>query len=415
MDKKFREFKKQLNRIYTNNKIYHKKMQEKHLMPNDITDWNDIKKLPLTTKEDLLKDYPNGWNCVDEEKIKIYHASSGTTGKPLIVGLTEKDILLREDTIITNAMFAGITKNDIVQICYGFGMFTGGFSFYDGLKKLGCKIIPTGTLSTQMQLFYMKKLNPTVLITSPSHAMHLYEKARQLEIDIKKIPLRIIRVGSELLTETMRKKIKKAWGERVSVTQDYGMTETLGPGLGMECQHENGMHLNDSYYFELIDPITKKPTTSNVGELVVTTIYNECFGLIRYKTNDLVEISTEKCSCGKESPRIIKFIGRTDDMLKVKGVKVFVSQIEDFLFTYPYFSHQYEIVLSNENYKDILTINIETKEEVIAEVNNYKKLVEQEFKNKFGITSEINILESNTLSTKLGKVKRVKDLRGVKI
>ena len=349
----------------------------------------------------------------------MYHSSSGTTGKSLIVGLTEKDIEFRKETIKEDAKQAGITSEDTVEICYGFGMFTGGFSFYEGLKDLGCKIIPTGAMSTEMQLFYMQKLQATVLLSSPSHIMHLYEKAKELKIDVKKLPIRIIRVGSELLTETMRKKIKDAWGEDVSVTQDYGMTETLGPGLGMECIYENGMHLNSNYYFELIDPITKLPTENEIGELVVTTIYNECFPLIRYTTNDLVELSHEKCKCGCSSPRIVKFLGRSDDMLKVKGVKIFVSQIEDFLFNHPYFNHQYEIVISKENYKDILTINIEYKDEITPsqrkQIVKYKENIEQEFKSKFGIKSTINILSTKSIKPYPGKIIRVRDLRKLKV
>ena len=419
MDKKFEEFKMELNKVYRKNKIYKEKMIEKGIIPEDIKIWEDIKKLPITTKQDLLKDYPNDWNCVPTAKIKMYHSSSGTTGKPLIVGLTDKDIELRKETIKENAKQAGITKEDTIEICYGFGMFTGGFSFYEGLKDLGCKIIPTGTMSTEMQLFYMQKLKATVLISSPSHVMHLYEKAKELKIDVKKLSIRIIRVGSELLTETMRKKIKVAWRENISVTQDYGMTETLGPGLGMECIYENGMHLNTNYYFELVDPINKLPTENDIGELVVTTIYSDCFPLIRYATSDLVKISKEKCPCGSTSPRIVKFLGRTDDMLKVKGVKIFVSQIEDFLFIHPYFNHQYEIVISKENYKDILTINIEYKEDLLnvskEKITNYKIELEQEFKNTFGITSQINIVDNKTIKPTSGKIIRVKDLRRLKI
>lgn len=419
MAKKFSDFKKQLERIYNNNKVYQQKMNKVGITLNDIKSWNDISKLPLTTKENLLKEYPNGWYCTSPTKIKMYHSSSGTTGKPLIVGLTEKDIKFRKEVIQENARMAGITAKDTIQICYGFGMFTGGLSFYEGLKELGCKIIPTGTMSTEMQLFYMQKLKTTVLITSPSQVMHIYEKAKSLKIDVKKLPIRIIRVGSELLTETMRKKIKKAYGEKVSVTQDYGMTETLGPGLGMECQCENGMHLNSKYYFELVDPITKKPTKKTTGELVVTTIYNECCPIIRYATNDLVKISKDKCPCGYNTPRITKFIGRIDDMLKVKGVKIFVSQIEDFLFNHPYFNHQYEIVISKEKYKDILTINIEYMDEITPDIKNkistYQNKIEEEFKSVFGITSTINILNSKTLKQYPGKSVRVKDLRKVPI
>lgn len=419
MDKKFKNFKLELEKIYKSNKIYREKMKRKKVTPNDINNWQDIKKLPITTKQDLLKNYPNGWSCVSTSEIKMYHASSGTTGEPLIVGLTENDLQFRKKVIIEDAKKAGISPNDTIQICYGFGMFTGGFSFYDGLREYGCKIIPTGTMSTEMQLFYMKKIKPTVLITSPSQVMHLYEKSKVLNINVKKIPIRIIRVGSELLTESMRRKIKEAWGEDVSVTQDYGMTETLGPGLGMECKFENGMHLNANYYFELVDPLTKKPTQKNVGELVVTTIYNECFPIIRYATNDLVEISKETCPCGCSSPRIIRFLGRTDDMLKVKGVKIFVSQIEDFLFKHPYFTHQYEIVISKKDYKDILTINVEYKDRITPEIKqnifNYAINVEEEFKSKFGITSKINIVNNKTIKTSTGKVVHVKDLRKLKV
>ena len=394
-------------------------MKKVNITPKDINCWKDVKKLPLTTKKDLLENYPNGFTCVDKSEIQIYHASSGTTGKPLIVGLTEKDIKIRQESIKEAAKMAGITKDDTIQICLGFGMFTGGLSFYDGLKDLGCKIIPSATLSTEMHLFYMQTLRPTVLISSPSFIMHLYEKSQELKIDVKKLPIRIIRVGSELMTESMRNKIKEAWGENVSVTQDYGMTETLGPGLGMECTHENGMHLNPNYYFELIDPITKKPTNKKIGELVVTTIYNDCLPIIRYETCDLVEIEKLSCSCGSVNPRIKRFLGRTDDMLKVKGVKIFVSQIEDFLFTHPYVNHQYEIVISKQDYKDILTINVEYKNRITKEEEEklfyYENNIEKEFKSKFGITSKINIVDNKTIRPAPGKVVRVKDLRKLKV
>lgn len=419
MDKKFSKFKQNLNYIYKNNKIYREKMQSINITPDDIKTKKDISKLPLTTKEDFFKEYPNGWTSLNNIKIKQYHASSGTTGKPLIVGMTENDIKFREESIKKSARFAGIKKNDTVQLCIGLGMFTGGLSFYDGLKDLGCTVIPTGTMSTKMQLYYMKTLRPTVIISSASQIMHLYEASKIYGIDVKDLPIRIIRVGSELMTEKMRRKIKEAYGEKVSVTQDYGMTETFGPGLGMECIYELGMHLNDDYYFELIDPKTKKVTTKDVGELVVTTIYNEGFPIIRYCTNDIVKITTEPCSCGRKSPRIVKFLGRADDMLKVKGVKIFVSQIEDFIYAHPSFNHQYEIVITKENYKDILTINIEYKEKITTkinqELNKYVEQIEDEFKSKFGISSKINIVDAKTIKRLPGKPKRVRDLRKDKI
>lgn len=415
MDKKFSKFKENLNYIYENNKVYREKMQKINITPDDIKTKKDISKLPLTTKEDFFKE---GWTSLNP-KIKQYHASSGTTGKPLIVGMTENDIKFREESIKKSTDLAGITKNDTVQLCIGLDMFTGGLSFYDGLKDLGCTVIPTGTMSTEMQLYYMKTLRPTVVISSASQIMHLYEASKIYGIDVKDLPIRIIRVGSELMTEKMRKKIKEAYGENVSVSQDYGMTETFGPGLAMECRYELGMHLNDNYYFELVDPKTKEVTTKDVGELVVTTIYNEGLPIVRYCTNDIVKITKETCPCGRTSPRIIKFLGRADDMLKVKGVKIFVSQIEDFIYAHPSFNHQYEIIITKENYKDILTINIEYKEKITTKINQelheYIEQIENEFKSKFGISSKINIVDAKTLKRLPGKPKIVRDLRKEKV
>lgn len=415
MDKKFETFKKSLERVYENNKIYREKMDKLGITPLDIKSEDDIRKLPLTEKKDFFIDYPYGYYTVPKEDIVVYHASSGTTGRPLIVGLTEKDMEKRNETIKDDLKMAGVKKGDVVQICLGLGMFTGGLSFYEGLKSMGCTVVPTATISTKMQLYYMKELGTTVLVSSPSHVMRIYEVALENGIDVKKLPIRIIRVGSELMTEKMRQKIKKSFGEDVSVTQDYGMTEFLGPGVGMECEYGCGMHLNDDLYFELVDPKTKKKTSSNIGELVVSSVYSEAFPLIRYATNDLVEITYDKCKCGRVTPRILRFLGRADDMLKVKGVKIFVSQIEEFLFSHSKFNHQYEIVLNDDNYKDSLTINVEYHRKISKDyqkyLKEYEKEIEEEFKDEFGIRSHINIVDIKTIERCDGKVHRIKDLR----
>lgn len=415
MDKKFASFKKSLERVYEHNKLYRDKMRKLNITPDDIKSEEDIQKLPITEKKDFFIDYPYGYYATSQADIKVYHASSGTTGKPLIVGLTENDMKYRSETIVKDLKMAGIQKGDVVQICLGLGMFAGGLSFYEGLRSMGCKIIPTATMSTKMQLFYMKQLKTTVLISSPSHVMRIYEVALENGIDVKSLPLRIIRVGSELMTEKMRRKIKESFGEDVSVTQDYGMTEFLGPGLGMECEYGCGMHLNDDFYFELVDPKTKKKTNGNIGELIISSVYSEAFPLVRYATNDLVQITREKCKCGRVSPRILRFLGRADDMLKVKGVKIFVSQIEDFLFAHPKFNHQYEIVLNDDNYKDSLTINVEYHRKISKDyqkyLKEYEKEIEEEFKNVFGIKSHIHIVDIKTIERPEGKVRRVKDYR----
>lgn len=415
MDKKFENFKKSLERIYNSKSLYRKKMDEAGVILDDIKSFEDISILPITEKKDFFVNYPYGYYAVDFQDIKVYHASSGTTGKPLVVGLSENDLKYRINVLKRNIIMAGIKKDDVVQICLNLEMFNGSLSFYEGLRNIGCIIVPTANMSTKMQLFYMKIIGTTVLISTPSHIMRIYEVALENGIDVKKIPIRIIRVGSELMTERMRQKIKKCFGEDVSVTQDYGMTEFLGPGLGMECRYGCGMHINDDYYFELVDPKTKKKINSNVGELVISSIYNEAFPLVRYATNDLVEVSYERCKCGRMEPRIIKFLGRVDDMLKVKGVKIFVSQIEDFLFSHSKFNHQYEIVLTDDSYLDSLTINVEYYRKISKDykkyLKEYEKKVEEEFAVVFGVKSNINIVDIQSIVRTDGKVQRVRDLR----
>ena len=411
----FEIFKDQLNYIYKNNKIYKNKLKSSNIMPSDIKSINDIAKLPLTTKQDFFIDYPYGFYSVSKEKIVRFHSSSGSTGKSLIVGFTQKDIELRNKMVMDNCIKSGITKDDVVQICVGYGMFTGGLGYHEGLSSLGCTIIPVSCGNTEKQLFYIQTLNTTVLITSPSYAMHLYEISQKLGIDLKKTKLRMIKVGSELLTEKMRRLLKKSFGNNIVINQDYGMTETMGPGLGNECICCNGMHIYDkNFIYELIDPITKEPTDDIIGELVITTLNNECFPLIRYATNDIVVLDESKCSCGNKSVKIKKIIGRADDMIKIKGVKIYISQVEDFILKHNFCSSNYEIILTTNEYIDNIKIRIEYN----SKLNFNEKIVlkkqiilENEFKNTFGIKADIELLENKTITRKIGKVKRIKDLR----
>jgi len=403
----FQKFKDGLDDIYNNNKLYRKKMDELNIKLDDINSFKDISKLPFTTKEDFFIEEDNPY-LLHKDKIKMYHASSGSTGKPLIVGLSENDLKLRNEHMKENALMMGMKKDDCVILNLGMGMFTGGLTFYEGYKEFGATILPTSTLPVEKQLYYMKKIKPDVLITSPSQAMHIAVSAKNMGFDVKKLNLRIIRVGSEILTENTREKIKLAYN--AEVTQDYGMTEALGPGLAMECKYGCGLHLNEnSFYFELINPKTGKITKSNHGELVVTSINTECFKLIRYRTRDLVEITKDTCECGRQTPRIIKFLGRVDDMVKVKGVKVYISQAEDFLYKHKYLDY-YEMTITKDDYKDILTINVEYNN-LPDEKDKVKRMLEKEFKNEFGISAIINLLEYNTLIRHSGKVKRIRDYR----
>lgn len=417
--KNLSHFKKQLNYLYDNNKHYQEKLIENNVDLSSIRKITDIPKLPLLTKQDLFNDYPYGFYSTEIKNIARYHATSGTTGKPLIVGFTKKDLLTRNKMIIDICKRVGIKKNDVVQICVGYGMFTGAFSFHDALEKYGCTIIPTSSGNTEKQIFYMKTLHTTILITSPSYAMHISEVAKEMGIDIKDLDLRILKVGSELLTKEMRKRLQEAYGKKVIINQDYGMTETMGPGLGSECKYCNGLHLyTKNFVYELIDPITKMPTDKNVGELVISTLHNECLPLIRYATNDIVELDYTKCKCGNKAPRIKTVIGRCDDMIKCKGVKIFLSQVEDFILKHHFCTANYEIILTTEKYIDKMKIEIESihdfaeqDEKMTKKIENQEKRLIEEFKSTFGIYAKILLVPPNTIKRQNGKVKRIKDLR----
>jgi len=399
--------------MYENNYIYNKKLVDNNIKLDDINSIKDIVKLPLITKSDFFINYPYGFYSVDKKDIVRFHSSSGSTGKSLIVGFTKNDILLRNRMVLENSISSGINKDDVVQICVGYGMFTGGLGYHEGLESLGCSIIPVSCGNTERQLYYIQNLNTTVLITSPSYAMHLYETSKRLGIDIKKTKLRMIKLGSELLTDEMRKLLKKCFGN-IIISQDYGMTETMGPGFGNECVYCNGMHIYTSnFIYELVDPITKEPVDGNIGELVISTLNNECFPLIRYATNDIVEIDEEQCPCGRQTARIKRIIGRADDMLKLKGVKIYISQIEEFILKHSFCSSNYEIILNTIDYIDNIRIRIECNN--INNISKKKIELENNFKSFFGIKVEIELLEDGILERNIGKVKRLKDLRDRKL
>lgn len=411
--KQFHKFKKQLEYMYINSKTYHKKLKECGISPNDIQTITDLNKLPLTTKQDFHKSSIYDYYCVPESQIVRFHASSGTTGKPTIIGLTKNDINLRNRMIISQCKKAGITPDDIIQICYGYGMFTGGLGFHEALAEYGCTIVPTASGNSEKQLYYMEKLHTTVLISGPYYALHLAELAKQKGINLKDFKLKIIKVGSELVTERMRKKLKEAWGQNIIISQDYGMTELMGPCVASECPFQNGMHIyEDNFIIELVDPITKQTTNKNTGELVISTLNNECFPLIRYATNDIVTLETTPCKCGNHTLKIKKIIGRTDDMLKIKGVKVFLSQIEDFILSYDFCSPNYEIVLTKKDFIDQVEINIEyNKPNYFKSSQNAEQKLANAFQNYFGIKANINLINPNTIKQPTGKAKKIKDLR----
>ena len=410
--------KKTVKRVYEKVPAYRAKMEEAGVTPEDIVTLKDIQKLPFTTKQDMRDNYPYGLFTVPKKELRRIHASSGTTGKPTVVGYTDHDLDIWKECVARLAVAGGATDEDVAQICFGYGMFTGALGLHNGLEKVGAAIVPSSTGNTEKQLMYMKDFGSTLLVATPSYAMRIAEVAQQIGIDIKKdLQIKTLLLGSELMTEAMRKELYKVWGEDVNLTQNYGMSELIGPGVSGECLELNGMHINEDHFIaEVIDPNTGEVLApGEKGELVVTCITKEALPLIRYRTRDITRLMYEPCPCGRTTVRMENLSGRTDDMLKIRGVNVFPSQIEEVLINTDGIGPNYEIVVERKDHSDILTVKVEVAAEGM--MDSYAALEELEDKIKkklhmmLGLDCKIQLVSPNTLQRFEGKAKRVTDLR----
>lgn len=410
--------KETVKRVYEKVPAYREKMDNAGVKPEDIVTLKDIQKLPFTTKQDMRDNYPYGLFAVPKKDLRRIHASSGTTGKPTVVGYTDHDLEIWRECVARLAVAGGANDEDVAQICFGYGMFTGALGLHNGLEKVGAAIVPSSTGNTEKQLMYMKDFGSTLLVATPSYAMRIAEVAQQIGIDIKKeLQIRTLLLGSELMTEAMRKELYKVWGDDVNLTQNYGMSELIGPGVSGECLELNGMHINEDHFIaEVIDPHTCEVLApGEKGELVVTCITKEALPLIRYRTRDITRLMYEPCPCGRTTARMENLSGRTDDMLKIRGVNVFPSQIEEVLINIDGIGPNYEIVVERKDHSDILTVKVE----VVAEgmMDSYAALEELEGKIKrrlhmmLGLDCKILLVSPNTLQRFEGKAKRVIDLR----
>ena len=410
--------KETVKRVYEKVPAYRAKMEAAGVTPDDIVTLNDIQKLPFTTKQDMRDNYPYGLFTVPKKELRRIHASSGTTGKPTVVGYTDHDLDIWKECVARLAVAGGATDEDVAQICFGYGMFTGALGLHNGLEKVGAAIVPSSTGNTEKQLMYMKDFGTTLLVATPSYAMRIAEVAQQIGIDIKKdLQIKTLLLGSELMTEAMRKELYKVWGEDVNLTQNYGMSELIGPGVSGECLELNGMHINEDHFIaEVIDPNTGEVLApGEKGELVVTCITKEALPLIRYRTRDITRLMYEPCACGRTTVRMENLSGRTDDMLKIRGVNVFPSQIEEVLINTDGIGPNYEIVVERKDHSDILTVKVEVAAEGM--MDSYAALEELEDKIKkklhmtLGVDCKIQLVSPNTLQRFEGKAKRVTDLR----
>ena len=405
-------------RVYENVEPYRKKMDEAGIRPEDIKTLEDLAKLPFVTKQDMRDNYPFGLFAVDRDSLVRIHASSGTTGKPTVVGYTRGDLETWTECVTRIACMGGASSHDTAQICFGYGMFTGALGLHYGLENLGAAIVPSSTGNSQKQIMYMKDFETSLLVATPSYALRLAEVACEMGIDPKKdLKVRILLVGSELLTDAMREEMHKCWGNDVLITSNYGMSELMGPGVSGECTELSGMHINEDFFIpEIIDPKTGEVLPAGeTGELVITCIKKEGLPLIRYRTKDITRLFYEKCRCGRTFCRMENLSGRSDDMLKIRGVNVFPSQIEEVILSCPELGPHYEIVLEREGYLDKLTVKVELKEatDSFGKLEKISSDVRGKLKVILGLDAKVILESPNTLQRFEGKAKRVKDLRNI--
>jgi phenylacetate-CoA ligase len=397
--------------------FYNKRLAEAGVTADKIKTLSDIQYIPYTTKDDIRDTYPFGLFGQPLKKIVRIHASSGTTGKPTVVGYTQKDIDNWSDCMARLCMAAGATDEDIVQIAFGYGLFTGALGLHYGLEKIGATVVPTSSGNTEKQIMLMQDFKTTALVSTPSYAQYIGEVAREMGA-IDNIDLRLGLFGSEGCTEEMRTQIEKSLN--LFATDNYGMSELMGPGVSGECECRCGMHINEDHFLaEVINSNTLEVLPrGEVGELVITTLTKEGIPMLRYRTKDITKIDYEPCKCGRTFARMAKVMGRSDDMLKIRGVNVFPSQIESVLMTFDEIAPHYQLVVTRANYSDHLEVKVELSDSSLLEnygaLENLRNRIHHNLKTVLGIETKVSLVEHKSLERFQGKAKRILDLRNNK-
>ncbi|RAP51271.1 MAG: phenylacetate--CoA ligase [Methanosphaera sp. rholeuAM270] len=395
---------------------YHKRYSEEGVFPEDIETLADIEKLPFTTKTDLRASYPFGLFAVPQKEIIEIHTSSGTTGKPTVSGYTKEDLDIWGDVIARGLTMMGVDENDIIQNTHGYGLFTGGFGVHYGGQKIGATVVPISTGQTHRQIELLKDFKTTMLIFTPSYGLHIAEELLAMGIDPKDLNLKVIGFGSESWTDEMRKQIEDKF--KTPAYNIYGLTEIMGPGVAMECEQQDGLHLyEDHFYPEIIDPKTMKQLPENTpGELVITTLTRIGMPLIRFRTRDVTKIHHETCGCGRTLAKMDKISGRTDDMLKIKGVSVFPSQIEKALLSIEGVEPHYQIILTRPGVLDQIEVKVEASPELffdnVKELVGIKDKIAHAIHDEIGLRVNVTLVEPKTIDrVESGKAVRVIDKR----
>jgi len=406
-----------VNRIYHEVPFYRDRFQEKGILPTDVKSLDDLQKLPFTTKVDLRDNYPYGLFAVPLEKIVRIHASSGTTGKPTVVGYTRKDIANWADMMARCLVATGGNEHSVIQNAYGYGLFTGGLGVHYGAECLGASIIPISGGNTQKQMMLMKDFGSTILTCTPSYAIYLAESLKENGIDPETLNLQAGIFGAEPWSENIRKEIEKKL--KIKAYDIYGLSEIMGPGVAIECEAQHGLHVWEDHFIpEIIDPNTLEVLPyGEQGELVITTITKEGIPILRYRTRDITKIIAEPCECGRTHLRISRLQGRTDDMLIIRGVNVFPTQIESVLLEIGEVEPHYQLVVRRDGSLDTLEIKVELSEELFSDRISGLEELERRIRDRIGsiigISSKISLVEPKSLPRSEGKSQRVVDLRNI--
>ncbi len=404
-----------VNRVYNNVAFYRHRMEEMGVEPSDIKSIDDIVKLPFTYKNDLRDHYPFGLFAVPMKDIVRVHASSGTTGKPTTVGYTKNDIKNWREVLARCLTMAGISSDDVMQVSYGYGLFTGGLGVHYGAETVGCTVIPISGGNTRRQLQLMSDFGSTVLACTPSYALHLADALAENGYSLKDMKLKVGVFGAEPWTENMRLELEKKWG--IKAFDIYGLSEIMGPGVANDCIHHVGLHVHEDHFFpEIVDSGTKLPMADGEeGELVFTTLTKEGIPLLRYNTRDLSTLNRSTCKCGRTTVRMKKITGRSDDMLIIRGVNLFPSQIEHVLLEMGETSAHYMLYVDRENNLDTLELKVELDEtnrmETIRDLQMLSRKIQHALNNAIGLSVKVTLVEPKTIARSEGKAVRVVDKR----
>lgn len=407
-----------VKKLYDNIPFYKKKFDKKRIKPDHIKSLKDLNILPFTSKDELRQGYPFGLFCAPLNEIVEFHISSGTTGKPVVNGYTKGDIEIWSEVMARSLSSVGCGSKDMVHNAYGYGLFTGGLGIHYGAHKIGAKTIPASGGQTKRQIMIMKDFGSTILTCTPSYALHLAESAEEIGEDLTKLPIKVGVLGAECWSENMRQEIEKKL--KISAFDIYGLTEIIGPGVAQECEQKKGLHIYEDHFLpEIVNPKTLKPVPEGEeGELVLTTLTREGTALLRYRTRDITSINYQPCKCGRTIARISKIKGRTDDMLIIRGVNIFASQIENVLMEIEETEPHYQLILERKKGLDELTVEVETTPKIFFD--EIKKLEEIEVKIAKGIEDNlalrvnVKLVEPRSIKRGAGKAKRLIDKRELK-